>query len=93
MIICFYKYIIILFFSEIIMTLKKQSQEKSVMEFGEHTDLNKILNNKKHRDKRIQFIIDEDLHTNFKIQCLKNRVDMSTVLKDLIKSWLKKNSR
>ncbi|QBY46336.1 plasmid partition protein ParG (plasmid) [Arsenophonus nasoniae] len=75
------------------MTLKKQNKEQSVMEFGEHTDLNKILDNKKQKDKRIQFIIDEDLHTDFKIQCLKNRVDMSTVLKGLIKNWLKKNGK
>lgn len=75
------------------MTLEKQSKKSTLMEFGENRDLTKILSKTKQKDKRIQFIIDENIHTEFKIQCLRNGLDMSSVLKDLIKNWLKKNSK
>lgn len=75
------------------MALEKQNKKPPIMEFGENRDLTKILSQTKQKDKRIQFIIDENIHTEFKIQCLKNGLDMSGVLKNLIKNWLKKNSK
>lgn len=37
---------------------------------------------------RIQAVVPADLHTRFKIECLRQKTDMSTVVEGLVRGWL-----
>lgn len=73
------------------MALKPQSVKKPVMSFGEHRDISQVLSTTQKKDKRVQVVMDEDLHTLFKITCAKNGTNISAVVTELIKDWIAKN--
>lgn len=63
-----------------------EKKSASVMTFGAHRDVSKIINNKK--EKRIQVLVDEDFHRNFKIACSKLDTNMTDVTLELLHNWL-----
>ncbi|HDL7537420.1 plasmid partition protein ParG [Yersinia ruckeri] len=72
------------------MALKKQNEPKAAMSFGEHRQLDQVLN-KPVKEKRIQVILDENKHTEFKMACLKNGTNITAVITELLDEWLAQN--
>lgn len=68
----------------------QNSGKKPSMTFGEHRQLDQVLSEPK-KEKRVQVILDESLHTEFKMACLKNGTNISAVVTDLIEGWLKEH--
>ncbi|MBO1552589.1 plasmid partition protein ParG [Yersinia pseudotuberculosis] len=74
------------------MALTKQTEPKlkAAMSFGEHRQLDQVLN-KPVKEKRIQVILDESKHTEFKMACLKNGTNITAVITELLDEWLAQN--
>ncbi|EKN4774940.1 TPA: plasmid partition protein ParG [Yersinia enterocolitica] len=74
------------------MALKKQNEPKpkTSMSFGEHRQLDQVLS-KPMKEKRIQVILDESKHTEFKMACLKNGTNITAVITELLDEWLEQN--
>ncbi|MGR5187773.1 plasmid partition protein ParG [Photobacterium damselae] len=59
------------------------------MKLGKHNGINRVLNElQTKKTKKLQMNIDEDLHKQFKLECLKEEKDMTEVVIDLIHQWL-----
>lgn len=64
------------------------------MSFGEHRDLEKVVNSTPTgRQKRVNVNFDEETHIRFKAACAKQGTSITDVIKDLVDSWLKANDR
>lgn len=64
------------------------------MSFGEHRDLEKIVNSTPTgKQKRVNVNFDEETHIRFKAACAKRGTSITDVIKDLVDSWLKANDR
>ncbi|KAB8306706.1 DNA partition complex ParG [Erwinia endophytica] len=74
------------------MALKQQNTPKT-MTFGEHRDLEKVVNNAPmEKQKRVNVNLDESVHVRFKAACAKQGTSISDVIKDLVDNWLKDNN-
>ncbi|WP_035604437.1 plasmid partition protein ParG [Edwardsiella tarda] len=67
------------------------------MTFGTHSQLDEVLKNtkqeaKERKVKRVQVELDEQLHADFKVACIKNNTNFSAVVTGLIKQWMKKHA-
>ncbi|HFD6683601.1 TPA: plasmid partition protein ParG [Providencia alcalifaciens] len=72
------------------MALKQVNKTANKMNFGEHRDLDKILNSKR-KTKRINVDLDEDIQIRFKAACAKQNTSIKDVISKFVDEWLKKN--
>lgn len=72
------------------MALKQVNKTANKMNFGEHRDLDKILNSKG-KTKRINVDLDEDIQIRFKAACAKQNTSIKDVISAFVDEWLKKN--
>jgi hypothetical protein len=57
---------------------------------NKHHSINKVLSDmEKPKLKKLQMNVDETLHRDFKMECLKQDREMTEVVVELIKDWLK----
>ncbi|MEY0878593.1 plasmid partition protein ParG [Providencia manganoxydans] len=71
------------------------SKVPQIMKLGNNAHLNKALSAIKHPSlptKKLQINIPEALHKQFKLACLSNEVDMTSVVIELVENWLKENT-
>ncbi|MEN4798020.1 plasmid partition protein (plasmid) [Duffyella gerundensis] len=74
------------------MSLQKKHEAKKMMAFGEHRDVQKVLESKPTgKTKRVNVNLDEELHTRFKSVCARKGTSISKVLEDHIHEWLREN--
>lgn len=72
------------------MALKQVNKTANKMNFGEHRDLDKVLNSKR-KTKRINVDLDEDIQIRFKAACAKQNTSIKDVISKFVDEWLKKN--
>lgn len=71
------------------------SKIPQIMKLGNNAHLNKALSAIKQPSlptKKLQMNMPEELHKQFKLACLSNEVDMTSVVIELIENWLKENT-
>lgn len=71
------------------------SKIPQIMKLGNNAHLNKALSAIKKPSlptKKLQMNMPEELHKQFKLACLSNEVDMTSVVTELIENWLKENT-
>lgn len=63
---------------------------KKIFTLGSHAETDKIISamKKKGPTKKLQMNIDSDLHQRFKMTCMKNNLEMTTVIEGFIIEWL-----
>jgi hypothetical protein len=74
------------------MALKPQNQTSKTMTFGSHSELEKVITKTNKKEAKLQVLCDEDLKLAFKLACVKEGTDMSSVVIGLIKGWMKDKS-
>lgn len=72
------------------MALKQVNKTANKMNFGEHRDLDKVLNSKR-KTKRINVDLDEDIQIRFKAACAKQNTSIKDVISKFVHEWLKNN--
>lgn len=72
------------------------SKAPQIMKLGNNAHLNKALTEIKQASlptKKLQMNMPEELHKRFKLACLSNEVDMTSIVIELVEDWLKKNDK
>lgn len=72
------------------MALKQVNKIANKMNFGEHRDLDNVLNSKG-KTKRINVDLDEGIQIRFKAACAKQNTSIKNVISAFVDEWLKKN--
>lgn len=77
------------------MALEKK-HSSSMMTFGAHRDLEKIVHAPEvkassAKQKRVNVNFDEDKHFRFKVACARRGTSITDVINDLVDEWLRKN--
>lgn len=70
------------------------SKTPKIMKLGNNAHLNRALSEIKQPSlptKKLQMNMPEELHKRFKLACLSNEVDMTSVVIELVENWLQEN--
>ena len=76
------------------MVLEKAHNGSKKMTFGQHRDLEQIVNASSPSEgkiKRVDVNFEEKKHTRFKAACVNNGTSITDVINKLVDNWLKEN--
>ncbi|CBA18932.1 partitioning protein ParB (plasmid) [Erwinia amylovora Ea644] len=78
------------YFGSDIMALEKNHTSSKKMTFGEHRDLDKVVDSPlpSGKSKRVNVNFNEEKHTRFKAACVKNGTSITDVINQLVDNWL-----